>query len=524
MPYSQNQPHLILTTNGTDGACAAAMVLQRFPKAQIVTTSAQRIALTLEEIAGLDPPPGIIHICGVGVYDNIAGVTTVLGAFVKKRIKVLWYCGRGYLDEYRTLLIPVCVPVFIPCSSNTEAVYQHLKIRDTEITGTLLTLARQFVNRDLKRSETDALWHDLIAAGASRYFKYEDKSSYIHVIQKLAGLVPFTEADRRVAVSYRKEGRYAIPLGNSKAMQRMRTQIARLGPVPEPVLVIGPTGSGKEIAARLLHEASGRPGPFIPVNCAILSLNTDLAHDRLFGHAAGAYTGAKDAQPGAFAAADDGTLFLDEAGELPLPVQTQLLRVLEERRVTPLGTMKSHDVDVRVIAATNQDLPAMVRAGTFRRDLFHRLNVLFLHVPPLKERLEDLPSIARSEIYELKHKGYALEITKADWEAIYKYDWPGNIRQFINILRRAAYMKQPVRDILAEEIALFHAGTARADEDNASGRRMFCPSHPAEVVTEAEIRKTYIRHVHRLFGGNISQAAEALGISPNTVRKWVQDE
>ncbi len=522
MPYSQNHPHLILTTNGTDGACAAAMVLQRYPKAQIVTTSAQRIALTLDEIAELDPPPGVIHICGAGVSENLGEVITVLGELGKKRTKVLWYCGRGYLDEFRTVLARVCVPVFSACSSNTEAVYQHLKIRDNENTGVLLSLARQFVNRGLKRSVTDAMWHDLVAAGASRYFKYEDKTSYIHVIQKLAGLIPLTEADRREVESYRKEGRYAIPLGNSKAMKRLRAQIARLGPVSEPVLVLGPTGSGKEIAARLLHEASGRGGPFIAVNCAVFSCNADLAHDRLFGHAAGAYTGAKDTQPGAFSTADGGTLFLDEAGELPLPVQTQLLRVLEERLVTPLGTMKSHTVDVRVIAATNQDLPAMVRAGTFRRDLFHRLNVLFLRVPSLKERLEDLKSIARGELYELKNKGYGLEITKADWDAIHAYDWPGNIRQFINILRRAAYMKQSVRETLAEEIALFHAGNGRAAED-AAGLRLFRPSHPAEAAPLDEIRKAYIQHVYQLFGNHVSQAAAALKVSPNTLRAWIRD-
>jgi len=521
MPYSQNHPHLILTTNGTDGACAAAMVLQRYPKAQIVTTSAQRIALTLDEIAELDPPPGVIHICGAGVSENLGEVITVLGELGKKRTKVLWYCGRGYLDEFRTVLARVCVPVFSACSSNTEAVYQHLKIRDNENTGVLLSLARQFVNRGLKRSVTDAMWHDLVAAGASRYFKYEDKTSYIHVIQKLAGLIPLTEADRREVESYRKEGRYAIPLGNSKAMKRLRTLIARLGPVPEPVLVLGPTGSGKEIAARLLHEASGRPGPFIAVNCAILSTNADLAHDRLFGHVAGAYTGARETQPGAFSSADGGTLFLDEVAELPMPVQTQLLRVLEEQRVTPLGTMKSHPVDVRVIAATNRDLLALARNGAFRMDLYHRLNVLLLRVPSLKEHQEDLPSIARSHQYELKNKGYPLNISQADWDAIYAYDWPGNIRQFINLLRRAAYMKIPVREVLAEETGRAAASNGPGTPDEAS-LRLFRPVSPEEAAPEEEIRKSYIQHVYRLCGGNITQAAGILRVAKGTVRHWVK--
>ena len=243
-------------------------------------------------------------------------------------------------------------------------------------------------------------------------------------------------------------------------MKRLRAQIARLGPVSEPVLVLGPTGSGKEIAARLLHEASGVAAPSLR-STARFSVATPTGSRPAFrpcrgglhrgeGHPARRvlHGGRRHAVP-------------RRGRRTPLPVQTQLLRVLEERLVTP-GHHESHTVDVRVIAATNQDLPAMVRAGTFRRDLFHRLNVLFLRVPSLKERLEDLKSIARGELYELKNKGYGLEITKADWDAIHAYDWPGNIRQFINILRRAAYMKQSVRETLAEEIALFHAGNSRA--------------------------------------------------------------
>ncbi|HXK92438.1 MAG TPA: sigma 54-interacting transcriptional regulator [bacterium] len=521
MPNTQNQSHWILTTNGTDGACAAAMILQRYPKAQIITTSAQRIAMTLEEIVGMDPLPGVLHLCGVGVYENIDSVMAHLRVLKKKRIKIFWYCGRGYLDEYHDLLASVCVPVFLTCASNTEAVYQHLQIENNDLTRMLLALAHQFVNRDLPRSEKDTFWHDLVAAGASRYFKYEDKASYIHVIQKLAGLIPLTEADGREAEAYRQEGRFAIPLGNSKAMKRLRTLIARLGPVPEPVLVLGPTGSGKEIAARLLHEASGRPGPFIAVNCAILSTNADLAHDRLFGHVAGAYTGARETQPGAFSSADGGTLFLDEVAELPMPVQTQLLRVLEEQRVTPLGTMKSHPVDVRVIAATNRDLLALARNGAFRMDLYHRLNVLLLRVPSLKEHQEDLPSIARSHQYELKNKGYPLNISQADWDAIYAYDWPGNIRQFINLLRRAAYMKIPVREVLAEETGRAAASNGPGTPDEAS-LRLFRPVSPEEAAPEEEIRKSYIQHVYRLCGGNITQAAGILRVAKGTVRHWVK--
>ena len=278
-------------------------------------------------------------------------------------------------------------------------------------------LPGQFADPAIQRKEEHLYWHDLLAANASRYFKYEDRRSFITAIQKLAGLIPITDSDKEEVESYRIMGKYAVPLGDSKPIKKLRQMIQRLSPLNEPVLLLGTTGSGKEVAARLLHEASNRHGVFVPVNCAILSSNNDLAHDRLFGHVAGAYTGAKDSQPGAFEIADKGTLFLDEIAELPLSAQTQLLRVLEEGTITPLGTMKSFTVDTRIIAATNQDLPAMIRNGHFRMDLYYRLNVLTLRIPSLQERQDDMKSIAKSVIYELKNKGYVLTLITSGLES-----------------------------------------------------------------------------------------------------------
>ncbi|RJP22964.1 MAG: sigma-54-dependent Fis family transcriptional regulator [Candidatus Omnitrophota bacterium] len=515
---------MIITSHGTDGACAAAMVLQKNPKLQIVITSARRMDMALEEIIGYEKVPEIIHICGVGIFENLKSVIRALGELKRKKRSVFWYCGRTYLDEYADSLRKVCKPIFQEYRSNTELIFNHLKLPTNPTTDLLRILAEQYVDSSMKRSDEEQIWHDLIEAGAHRYFKYEDRNSYVHVIRKVAGLVPFTEADREEVESYRKYGKSGVPLGNSKAMKQLRSLIKRLGPLEEPVLVLGPTGSGKEIAARLLHEVGKREGLFVSVNCAILSTNADLAHDRLFGHIAGAYTGATESRAGAFETADGGTLFLDEVAELPLPVQTQLLRVLEEGTITPLGTMKSHTVHVRIIAATNQDVPSMIRDGRFRMDLYHRLNVLTLRAPSLMERRDDMKTIARSVMYDLKKKGHPLDLSPADWKAINNHSWPGNIREFINILKRAAYMKMPVREVLNEEIEHSSGDPHhRLPKEILRDYKIFRPESINEALPEEEIRKSYMRHVLKLFDGNITRTADALKVSKNTLKKWLSD-
>ncbi len=518
------QDHFIITSNGADGACSAAMCLIKMPKAQVITTSRQRIASTLDDITQQETQPKNIHICGVGVSnDNLESVTAALRLLKKQRVQVYWYCGRNYLDEYQKTLRTVCKPIFRECRSNTEAVFLHHKIRSTGRTDLLLSLADEFINEKKKRPDKHLFWHDLINASAARYFKYGDAASYVQTIQKLTDLIPITESDRRLVDQYRQEEKHLLPLGNSKAMKHLRQQVKRLGPINEPVLLLGPTGSGKEIAARLLHETSKRSGLFIAVNCAILSTNADLAHDRLFGHVSGAYTGAADSQPGAFEKANGGTLFLDEIAELPLSVQTQLLRVLEEDAVTPLGTMDSRTVDVRIVAATNQDLSAMIDERRFRLDLYHRLNVLTLRIPSLQERREDMKSIASSLIFDLNKKGYPLKLSRADWQAIHDYSWPGNIRQFINILKRAAYMDMSVRDVLEEEIENTKQGQASISSEMLAEFKRFRPSDPDDVVFEEEIRRSYMKHVLALFDGNSSKAAKALKVAKNTLIKWTSE-
>jgi DNA-binding NtrC family response regulator len=221
-------------------------------------------------------------------------------------------------------------------------------------------------------------------------------------------------------------------------MQKLKDAIARVAPIPSPVLVIGESGSGKELVARDLHRLSGRAKePFVAINCGALPEN--LVESELFGHERGAFTGAHATRKGAFESAGKGSLFLDEIGELPPPAQAKLLRVLEERVVVRLGAVKGVDVPARVIAATHRDLDEDVKAGRFRQDLLFRLNVHVLRVPPLRDRLSDLPELANHLVAAICQKfGVRRKtIAPAALELLGRYDWSrNNVRELRNVVER----------------------------------------------------------------------------------------
>ena len=243
---------------------------------------------------------------------------------------------------------------------------------------------------------------------------------------------------REVAALQRQLGVETPLVGTSAAMARLREALARVAPIPSPVLIVGESGSGKELVARDLHSLGTAPdAPFVAINSA--ALPETLIESELFGHERGAFTGATTTQKGAFEAAERGTLFLDEIGELPLASQAKLLRVLEERRVTRLGAHRSIPVEARVVAATNRDLETEMKAGRFRPDLYYRLSVHVLQVPPLRDHLSDLPDLARrfvatlSERFGIRPK----KLSPAATEALMRYDWSrNNVRELRNALER----------------------------------------------------------------------------------------
>jgi sigma-54-specific transcriptional regulator len=224
------------------------------------------------------------------------------------------------------------------------------------------------------------------------------------------------------------------------ASENVQRQLQRLAPSEASVLIIGETGTGKELAARYIHEHSRRQGPFIAINCGAFSEH--LVEAELFGHEAGAFTGAQQARPGWFEAANGGTLFLDEIGDMPLYLQVKLLRVLQEKQVVRLGSRKSIPVDVRLIAATNVELAAAVEARQFRRDLYYRLNVASVRLPPLRERKDDILPLARHflESYRRESGFEHVSLSQGAQGALLAHDWPGNIRELENVIHYGLIM------------------------------------------------------------------------------------
>ncbi|CAO3358063.1 sigma-54-dependent transcriptional regulator [Azospirillum palustre] len=298
-------------------------------------------------------------------------------------------------------------------------------------------------------------------------------------------------------------------VGRSAAILRLRALIERVAPSPSTVLIEGESGVGKELVARALHTRSHRAErPFVALNCAAVS--ADLVEAELFGHLRGAFTGAKEARKGLFYYAHGGTLFLDEIGELPLALQSKLLRVLEERRIRPVGGEQELPVDVRVVAATNRDLKAEVAAGRFRADLFYRLAVMTLRVPPLRERGDDVVELARRfmGVLSLRLGVPPLDIDPPLEAALIAHGWPGNVRELRNLVERALLFGEfPLEDLgLSVHVAQEGAGA-----DAAGGQ------------TLAEVEKRHILAVLADCGGNRARAAALLGVSRKTLdRKWAE--
>jgi formate hydrogenlyase transcriptional activator len=237
------------------------------------------------------------------------------------------------------------------------------------------------------------------------------------------------------------ERRFEQIIGRSPALESVLEEVERVAPTDSTVLVQGETGTGKELIARAIHNLSSRCGrPFVKLNCAAIPL--DLLESELFGHEKGAFTGAIAQKIGRFELADRGTLFLDEVGDIPAVLQPKLLRVLQEQEFERLGSTHTHHVDVRLVAATNRDLTEMVKRGEFRIDLYYRLNVFPVRLPPLRERREDIPALVMHSVERVARRiGKRIELIPPDtMAALSSYEWPGNIRELQNLVERAVIL------------------------------------------------------------------------------------
>jgi transcriptional regulator with GAF, ATPase, and Fis domain len=299
-------------------------------------------------------------------------------------------------------------------------------------------------------------------------------------------------------------------------METLRENIRKIAATEATVLITGESGTGKELVARSLHQCGHRHAlPFVPVDCA--ALPESLLESELFGHEKGAFTGASLSRPGLFELAHTGTLFLDEVGELPLPLQAKLLRVLEARQLRRLGGRQLISVDVRLIAATNRDLEKAMDAGTFREDLFYRLNVIPIHVPPLRERPGDVPWLAMHFLLNTspgspsKPKGFTCEAMAL----LEHYSWPGNVRELKNTVERARALANQ-QYIQPEDLPV----AVRCPNGDGLDRLPPIPSFKAakqEIVTEFEERS--LRELMERSGWNIAQAARVSGVHRKTIER-----
>jgi two-component system nitrogen regulation response regulator NtrX len=302
-------------------------------------------------------------------------------------------------------------------------------------------------------------------------------------------------------------------IGESYVMAQLREQIAMAAPTKGRVLIYGENGTGKELVARNIHLLSKkRGGPFVEVNCA--AIPEELIESELFGHMKGAFTGATADRRGKFEAADGGTLFLDEIGDMSLKTQAKVLRALQEEVVEPVGGTATVKVDVRVIAATNKDLPAEIRAGRFREDLYFRLNVIPIFVPPLRDRDADIPLLAEHFIADLARE-YGRRPKRFDPGAatgLRSYKWPGNVRELRNVIERLMIMV-PGDTITLSDLAFLDGGAILAAD---------APGTPPLPLHDARERfeRDYILRALAAQNGNISRTAEVLGVErSNLYRK-----
>ncbi len=294
--------------------------------------------------------------------------------------------------------------------------------------------------------------------------------------------------------------------GTSSAWTTLKAQIAQVAPSNAPVLIQGETGSGKEVVARLLHDLSRRAtGPFIAINCGAVS--RELLESELFGHEKGSFTGAVAAKPGLIAAAESGTLFLDELGEMPGPMQVSLLRFLDRGEYRPVGSTRTLQADIRVVGATNQDLQQLVSTGRFREDLFYRINTVPLRVPPLRKRTEDIPRLAEHIAQTVRAPGTPPHSFSPEAMAlIQSHSWPGNVRELRNVIERIVLLGPNAWPITSEEVVQALPTTRNALQAGDL-------SH----LSMEEIERLHIQRILDASGGNKTQAAKILRIDYKTL-------
>jgi two-component system response regulator HydG len=349
--------------------------------------------------------------------------------------------------------------------------------------------------------------------GATHYFTKPFRLDEVLLyVQRAIAERRLREENRALRQAVGDRSAYAALVGRSAPMRTLYELVERVAHSHAPVLVRGESGSGKELVARALHfEGPRKEGPFVAVNCT--AIPNALLESELFGHVKGSFTGATTPRRGLFLEADGGTLFLDEIGDMPPELQAKLLRVLEDGEVRAVGADASRKVDVRVVAATHQELETRVREGRFRQDLFYRLNVVPLHVPPLRERREDIPLLVEHFVAQSRKRNPRARLAGFSPEALAALaaaPWPGNVRELENLVERLAVVT--VQETVDLPTLQLHAPGVTADPhplSRAQGR----------LIPLRQLEGEYIAYVVAQCGGNKTKAAEILGIDVSTIHR-----
>jgi DNA-binding NtrC family response regulator len=354
---------------------------------------------------------------------------------------------------------------------------------------------------------------DAMKAGASDYvLKPFSMEEITLLVQKELDIHRLREENLSLREALGKRFEFRNIVAKSPGMQEVLATVERVGPANSTVLLGGESGVGKDLIARAIHQHSRRAsGPFVKINCTAIPEN--LLESELFGYEKGAFTGAVSSKPGKFELADKGTIFLDEIGDVPTAIQVKLLRVLQEREFERLGGTRTLKVDVRVVAATNQDLRAALEQGTFREDLYYRLNVVPISIPPLREHKEDIPYLVDHFIERFaRESGKPIQgVTPAALKMLMDFHWPGNVRELENILERAVALSTGT---------VIDAGDIRLDLSPSKPGREASGSvpFPPEGTTLEQLEDEIIKEALRRANGNKSQAARLLGLSRNALR------
>ncbi len=477
---------------------AAVAVKATAGDADVIGMSRRRLPEYLE---GYDGAHGRIVLIGIGLDGDESRLAKALSSLKGRGVEVVWISAIDFTPAQKDSIAPLLSARLRLDGTLLEAVGSAYGVD-----------ARDYAPYAVEGKKAAApvrAWQELVDAAMYAHRNYQDEKSYAKAIMYLARGVQEEAWDaeaHRVVAHYRRYGGREL-VGKSAKMRTLQERIDRIASFPDArVLILGESGTGKETVALQIHSRSDRRNEaFHAFNCA--SVNPELLESRFFGHEKGAFTGADRQGIGLFELANGGTLFLDEIGELPLEAQGILLRVLEGGRFMRMGGRDEIEVDVRLITATNRNLPMRVRDGRFREDLYQRLNVVQLRIPSLREHKEDIRDIADG--WWLQH--HRAHLAEGQIVALMEYDYPGNVRELLNLMERATVLGEMDFTALMNEHKEMNAGLT----DNAASELAASPDE-----LEAAMR-IHVRHVFDKYGQNLSKTAAALKVARNTVKKYL---